>query len=118
MKGYKVHLIYAGALVFVVLGIVGGFLYMQQRELDFEKKQTIIEELGKKAEQERQEQEQLDQQAMLDTCLATANRNYHAFWDSEVARLSRNDNSLPEYTADRVDQSHQEDKDECFKRYP
>lgn len=56
--------------------------------------------------------------AKLSSCLGAADYNAAGLWDSTCKANGRGEDcSLPTSTANRIDQSRQQNKDNCFKQY-
>lgn len=55
----------------------------------------------------------------LSKCLYYADKSANDFWDQICKKLSKGEDcSLPTHDAERVDNTRQQDKDNCFKQYP
>lgn len=127
-----------GVLVFSVLLMALSFVYyytyfLPQKEsmrLKYEKEVEI-----KQIELERQKQEQLEKQLeedrrerervrerreyLLEQCLEQAYDVYITGWNRDCEdRGLEKECGLPSNLAERWDELHQEDRDDCFKKYP
>lgn len=59
-----------------------------------------------------------ERQRQLNFCLTAAEFSKDNFWDRECESRGLTENcSLPAYNADRVDDTHKEDRNECFRKF-
>lgn len=109
------HYVYAISILVIGLAYIGTTTYFK-----FQENKLKQQEARQKIEaQNTAEKQKTDNKRSLNSCLLIADIDYSEFWNSECKNLGRGDDCvLPQYNADRVEQVKQNDKTECFKKYP
>ena len=109
--------------IVAIVAITGVLIYYyaffrpanERAELEWEKEkyQEEIKQEKSKATKERLEKEKREIQ--LYECLDSAYENYIEAWNKQVERLDSEDGFLPGVTADKLNESYEKAKEECFK---
>lgn len=111
-------------LVALILGLsVIGYGYMnisyKNKIFEAEQAEKARERLAEEAEKTKQEKEEELNRLMREACFTTAEATYKENWKSNCeARGLKEDCLLPPNLADRLDDSRDGSREECFKKYP
>lgn len=104
------------ATILIASLVLGLFYYVSETS----KQKSIERQQNIKIEQERKEKEQT--RVVLDACLRLADSSYSEYWARSCKSIygvnSKADCELPSYRAAQVEKSNQDNKDDCFKKYP
>lgn len=111
--------------VVLVLAVSGSMIYYfafakpanERAELEWEKEKQEKEEQQKNAEEARDILAELERERKLFDCLDKAYENYIDAWNEQAERLDSKDGFLPGVTADKLNESYEKAKEECFRLY-
>ena len=109
-KAVKITIIIAVLIIAMSVAYYLVVFLPHEEQMSLNQKQQALQDTKKAANQKA-----LD----LEFCLSRADSDGSSFWDSECESQGLGKNcSLPEFNANRVDNSIKEAKSECFKQYP
>jgi len=122
-KAFKIVLMVCA--IVLVLAVSGSMIYYfafakpanERAELEWEKEKLEKEQTEKEEEERKEAYKELEREINLQNCLDGAYENYIDAWDEQVKRLDSKDGFLPGVTADKLNESHEKAREECFKRY-